>query len=58
MWCGYYLISLQYVLKTVNNRLYLCTKQVLYFYLQKTEVSAVCTETMNVGNDEILFTST
>ena len=33
--CGYYLVSLQYILKTPYIRLDLCTKQGLYYDLQK-----------------------
>ena len=33
--CGYYLVSLQYILKAPYIRLDLCTKQGFFSYLQK-----------------------
>ena len=33
--CGYYLVSLQYILKASYIRLELCTKQGFFYYLQK-----------------------
>ena len=33
--CGYYLVSLQYILKAPYIRLDLCTKQGFFYYLQK-----------------------
>ena len=43
--CGYYLVSLQYILKAPYIRLDLCTKQGFFYYLQK-DVSAVRTKSM------------
>ena len=34
-YCGYYLVSLQYILKASYIRLDLCTKQGFFCYLQK-----------------------
>ena len=43
-YCGYYLVSLQYILKASYIRLDLCTKQGIFLLFTKKDVSAVRTK--------------
>ena len=48
--CGYYLVSLQYILKAPYIRLDLCTKQGFFYYLQKRRLRGAHYLKNNDGN--------